>query len=399
MLKSELIRPRIQIRNDQLKPRMLAADYHWLGIAKELIELFKSQLNQSRGTLENALKAYEGDSLDYQIMRGLTAVLTTRATFDNQPPIPPAELREKLFAQGPINSHSNSRDQIIKEIAGEYKLTPPQVESAFFADLAEEQILQKVGEPITPRELIDRYNMEVARGLLYWAKEMHIHVEDGYREVFKFIKLFGLMHTIAPSTTGYDITLHGPISPFVSSTIRYGIQFAKFLPALLLCDTWHMNASVRPPGQQKFLHYAMDDQTTLISHFKSSAGFASLLESNFAAEFESKYNRANRIWELGYEDELIILGDTVMIPDFSFTHRKNGRRALLEIVGFWHPNYLQRKLKKVQQANRSDLILLVYENANVSEGAFEAASAGDVLTFKSKPILKDVISAIEACAM
>jgi len=159
-----------------------------------------------------------------------------------------------------------------------------------------------------------------------------------------------------------------------------------------------MEASIRPPGQQTFLRYSMNDQTTLISHFKSSAGFASLLETNFAAEFESKYNRANRIWELGYEDEIIPLGDTVMIPDFSFTHRKNGRRALLEIVGFWHPNYLQRKLKKVRQANRSDLILLVYENAKIADGAFQAASAGDVLTFKSKPVLKEVISAIENCA-
>jgi len=28
-----------------------------------------------------------------------------------------------------------------------------------------------------------------------------------------------------------------------------------------------------------------------------------------------------------------------MIPDFAFTHRQDGRRALLEIVGFRHHNY------------------------------------------------------------
>lgn len=88
-----------------------------------------------------------------------------------------------------------------------------------------------------------------------------------------------------------------------------------------------------------------------------------------------------------------------MIPDFSFTHRKDGRRALLEIVGFWHPNYLRRKLAKVRQAGRRDLILLVYESANVAEGEFEAASAGEVLTFVRKPILKDVLAAVERCAV
>lgn len=88
-----------------------------------------------------------------------------------------------------------------------------------------------------------------------------------------------------------------------------------------------------------------------------------------------------------------------MIPDFSFTHGQDGRRALLEIVGFWHPDYLRRKLAKVREAGRQDLILLVYESANVAKGAFEGASAGEVLTFKRKPVLKDVLAAVERCAV
>jgi hypothetical protein len=39
------------------------------------------------------------------------------------------------------------------------------------------------------------------------------------------------------------------------------------------------------------------------------------------------------------------------------------------------------------------------ESANVAEGASEAASAGEVLTFKSKPVLKDVLAAVERCAV
>jgi len=45
------------------------------------------------------------------------------------------------------------------------------------------------------------------------------------------------------------------------------------------------------------------------------------------------------------------------------------------------------------------LILLVYESANVAEGAFEAAAAGEVLTFINKPVLKDVLAAVERCAL
>jgi predicted nuclease of restriction endonuclease-like RecB superfamily len=199
----------------------------------------------------------------------------------------------------------------------------------------------------------------------------------------------------------YHITLFGPISPFVKSTIRYGLQFAKFMPALLLCQNWQMEADIQLPGipSREPHRYVLDHHTELRSHFKASGPFDSQLEADFAAEFAEKYGGPVRVWQLAREDELILVGDTVMIPDFSFTHRKDGRRALLEIVGFWQPDYLRRKLEKVRQAKRRDLILLVYESANVAEGTFEAVSAGEVLTFSRKPVLKDVLAAVERCAV
>ncbi len=404
MLKANLIRPRLLIRGDQVLPRALAADYYWLGVGQALMALFAAHNGRSRGELTAALRDYEGDSLDYPIIRGLAAVLEGRCTFGNDPPVKPADLRHTLFGRGPVTTVTDlfsqaSRTDLIAEAAARYDVSAGQIEQALFADLVEEQILLKTGDPLTPAELIGRYNLEVARGLLYWAKEVRIQVEDNYKDVFKFIKLFKLMHTIQPrGEGGYAITLHGPISPFVKSTIRYGLQFAKFMPALLLCHHWQMEADVRPSGSDRFRHYKLDDRTPLRTHFKPSGEFDSQLEADFAAEFEQKYGRAKRTWEMAREDEIISLGDTVMIPDFSFTHKKDGRRALLEIVGFWHPDYLRRKLKKVRQANRDDLILLVYESANVAEAVWQTAGHGEVLFFKNKPVLKDVVTAVERCA-
>ncbi len=67
----------------------------------------------------------------------------------------------------------------------------------------------------------------------------------------------------------------------------------------------------------------------------------------------------------------------------------------LHIVNF----HLCRKLEKVRQAGPQDLILLIYKQANVSEQAFESASAGEVLTFTRKPILKEVLAAVERSAV
>jgi predicted nuclease of restriction endonuclease-like RecB superfamily len=405
MLRADLIRPRLEYQGQQVMPVALPSNYHYLGMAADLIRLVQSYVGQRRGDLDEALKTYEGDSLDYPIIRGLASVLESRATFGNEPPVAPELIRAAMFQQGPIIYENDlfslkTRAQALAETAIQFNITPEQVDMALFADLAEEQTLIKTGDFISPGDLIGRYNMEVARGLLYWAREMRLTVYDRYKDVFKYIKLFKLMHTITPLTDrpGYHITLHGPISPFVTSTMRYGLQFAKFLPALMLCENWHMEAEVRPPNHNQWLRYTLDEQTPLKSHFKGSGLFDSKLEADFAAEFEEKYGGAARLWELAREDELIILGDTVMIPDFSLTHRKDGRRALVEIIGYWSPAYLQRKLAKIHQAQRADLILVVYESANVAEGTFEAVSVGEVLTFAKKPVLKEIMAAAERCA-
>ena len=84
------------------------------------------------------------------------------------------------------------------------------------------------------------------------------------------------------------------------------------------------------------------------------------------AEFQQKFGDAHSQWALPREDEMILLGDTVMMPDFALTHKKNGRRALIEIVGFWHPEYLRRKIGQVRAVHRQDPAWLVYEGVNLA---------------------------------
>lgn len=423
MLTADLIRPRLGWDGGKVWTRPLGVrDERYLKMVADLTTLYRDHVGRKRGELEEALSDYEGESLDYPVIRGLAKTLSDGCRFASEPPLEPGALREHLFLRaserGPVVTrpdllHRTTRAEVIAEAAAELGLTTQTVEEALYTDLSEEQILQEVPQ-VSPRELIERYNLELARGLLYWASEMRIFVGDSYKNVFKFIKLFKLMHTIREARDvrcepgrigGYVITLDGPISPFVQATIRYGRQMAKFLPALLLCRNWKMEADIHipsPPGMRDtqkgpFL-YHLDPRSGLRSHYQASGPFDSKLEEDFAADFETRYRRARRQWELRREDEVIPLGDTVMIPDFSFTHVKDGRRALLEIVGFWHPNYLRRKVEKLRQAGRGDLIVLVYEGVKCSQEDL-AKVPGEVLFFKKKPVLKKVLEAVERCAV
>ncbi len=404
MLTGDLVRPRLRKRGSQVIIERLPDSVHWMRTAEQLIALFRAHKGYPQHVWESALEAFEGDSTDYIVIRGLAKVLSDAATFEAiETSISPETIRQRVFALGPVFPtidlfHQHSRADVFASVAQETGLDPEHIEQMLFADRPSEYLLVDAGPEWTPSALIARYNLELARGVLYWARLMHIDIFDSYKDFWRYLKLFKLMFWASPKPGGgYHIELDGPISPFVTSTTRYGRQFAAFLPALLLCERWQMRADVRPTQFDSELTYSLNDQTPLSSHFKQSGDFDSRLEADFAAEFHAKFGDKREGWTLTREDNLILLGDTVMIPDFTLTHRKTGRTAVIEIMGFWHPDYLRRKVEKVKAAQRQNLILLVYEGVNLTPDQLEDVPS-QVLYFKNKPVLKDVMALVEQVA-
>ncbi|GLV53604.1 hypothetical protein KDH_04560 [Dictyobacter sp. S3.2.2.5] len=404
MLTSDLIRPLLRFQGRDVSVALVDPQNATLQTtAWELIELFHSHLNCSQEAWEQALAAYIGPRLDYVLMRGLAKVLSDGATFT---PLPathaPTVVRESMFSYGPVFSgsdmvHPFSRQGVLQSVATNLQISPNDVESLLFADRHASYRLTDTGPTWTPETLLARYNLELTRGVLYWASQLTIEIADNYKDIWKFIKLFKLMFVAqATNSGGYRIELDGPISPFVGTTLRYGRQMAAFLPALFLCQQWKMQATVYPPQGRGAMNYQLDSTSSdLQSHFKRSGIFDSRLEADFAHEFEQKIGQRRGRWLLQRESHLLLLGDTVMVPDFAMVDRRDERRRILiELVGFWHPDYLRRKIEKVRAANCSHLLLLVYKGLNVTEEDFQGI-ASEVLFFPNKPVMKDVLTKVD----
>ena len=397
MLTADLVKPRLQARGDHLHINMLEPDNtYWQKTATDLIHLFQQHKEKTQAAWDVTLLDYEGDRTDYEIIRGLAKVITDEAVFQAIPmPVDPAILRQRLFQAGPVFQKKDlffphTRQDILQALAAEYDLKPSDIETLLYADRPSSYVIASTGPDWEVSDLIQRYNLELARAALYWSDQMTIWIYDSFKDFWRYMKLFKLMFEARPIDGGYLVQLDGPISPFVQSTTRYGRQFAAFLPALFLCERWQMKASVRPPHLGKSLIYQLDNQIPLVSHFKRSPSYDSRLEADFALEFHAKFGDTRGKWELSREDEVLLLGDTVMIPDFALTHRESGQRLLLEIMGFWHPDYLRRKLEKVRAAKRDNLILLVYEGVNLTADKLEDVPA-EILYFAKKPVLKDIL--------
>ena len=65
---------------------------------------------------------------------------------------------------------------------------------------------------------------------------------------------------------------------------------------------------------------------------------------------------------------------TMIFPDFALRHRGDGRRWLLEIVGFWTREYVERKLARLRAAELPNLVLCLDESRNCADAAVPPSS-------------------------
>ncbi|HEY4035066.1 MAG TPA: DUF790 family protein, partial [Ktedonobacteraceae bacterium] len=76
MLTADLIRPRLQWVGKTLSVKMVdEQDTSALRTAQDLLTLLQSMVGQSLAAFQTALEQYEGDRIDYLLIRGLAKIL------------------------------------------------------------------------------------------------------------------------------------------------------------------------------------------------------------------------------------------------------------------------------------------------------------------------------------
>lgn len=422
MFTTDLIRPFLRPNGQALTVDLLdETSSYWLQTAQELIALFQKHLGLAQARWEESLEEYEGTRVDYLRIRGLARVLTGAATFTPKSfPYQPRELRARLFCRGPAFEHPDmfhprSRQEVLRDVASELDMTAEELDEALFADHPGAHVLTHAGPAWTPLQLLQRYNLELSRGALYRATVVQVEIYDSFKEFWRYVKLFKLMFTASEIPGGgYRVVLTGPLSDFVE-TERYGISYAEFLPAVLLGERWNLVAKIKSAAprqersdaltsfqEQAYLLYRLDQNCGLRSYYRKGRLYDSSLERIFAEEFtdfEEKFGAERGKWKLLREEQVLVLdGGSVMLPDFLLVHTQDEtRRILVELVGYWSPRYLQTKIAKVKAANCPNLLLLIYEDLKVTREDFQGAQ-GDLLFFKQKPVIKDVMEAVERLA-
>ncbi|MBG1266711.1 DUF790 family protein [Nostoc sp. WHI] len=391
---------------EEIIPKRLKIDQKTSELAIELINYFQLAVGKTQGVLERQLTDFEGDSTDYRVKRGLAYILKSSfCTFEVVSPLEPQMLRERVFSLAANSVCSRESTQItLGKIADdltqelEREVLPEQVRNGLYADLSENKILTVFDAPIAP-DVLNRYNLSQVQGVFYKASKLvlnaHRNVPGEYKLLFRYLKLFQLMAYIeGDADHGFTITIDGPTSLFNSST-RYGLAIAKLIPALLHVTKWSLASILQTRDAYtdtwKTGRFTLNSECGLVSHYPPGKPYDSMLEASFA----DKWDALKSGWALEREVDLIPIPGSVMIPDFRLVH-PDGRTFLLEIVGYWRPEYLKKKFSQVRRAGRDDLILAISERLNLEKAGVKLNDVpARIVWFKDKLLPKAVLAVMD----
>jgi predicted nuclease of restriction endonuclease-like RecB superfamily len=406
MLPSDLLMHRY--RGETVIPKQLAIAAAPLAMATELIAQFQDAKGGTRGELNRYLQEMEGEDTDYRIKRGLAHLLSSNAfsTFETISPLDPVILRQRVFALSATVAPGLKATQTTLETLAaalsqelEREILPVQLQTGLYADLSENQLLTNF-EPPTPEALLHRYNLAQVQGVFYRASHITINAHRNdpgqYKLLFRYIKLFNLITYIeGDADHGFTLTIDGPTSLFKPNT-HYGLKLAMLLPALLHVMKWSLTAVLQVKdtyaGTVRSGRFAIASDCGLVTHYPPGKPYDSMLEASFV----ERWAKAKTEWRLEREVDLIPIPGSVMIPDFRLVH-PDGRTFLLEIVGYWRPEYLRKKFSQVQQSGRDDLILAISERLNLEKAGVKFSdTTARLVWFKDQLLPKAVLDLLAA---
>lgn len=319
--------------------------------------------------------------------------------------VSPRALREALFVASAMGRHD--RDALARAFAAKTGLDVSDLDDALFADLPSERVIAFEGgvpRGVPSVEALRAHgNRVLVEQLFARSREIVLTLHGGARAVVRTAQLRGLLVSARRRAADATMTLPGvptaepPIVLTISgpfALFRHTRLYASATRALVpVLSRARFEALVRIPGPANEWTFRLGSDDPFVAACRASEPtFDSKIEEAFARRFIKLAPQ----WELVREPEPIpVAAGRMIFPDFQIVRRDDpSRRAWLEIVGYWSPEYLANKLATLEEARLDRLILCVSERLAVNETAIPADAR--IVRFKGRVDPRVVLAHLEA---
>lgn len=269
------------------------------------------------------------------------------------------------------------------EIASALGRSWDEIDRELFADVIDFHRLVEFQGYADAGALLARYNVAQVQVALFGAVSMTVWATRDFKTILRYAKLARLMHRVERrGEERYVFRFDGPAS-VLRQTRRYGVAMARFLPALVACRGRRMHAVIQTRRRGWRLGLDLSAADGLHSHLPAPEEFDSSVEEGFASKWGAEPREG---WRLVREAEILHHGQKVFVPDFVFRHQ-DGRTVLMEIVGFWTPEYLRAKMETLEAFRERPILLAV---ARPAQEQLPPLPAGTIV-YRSALALQDVL--------
>lgn len=354
MLTKDLLR--FRIAKGELKPSFIDPTQPRLrAIAEELLALYDVEMGASRTEIDEGVMGIVNSTRDIKLAKGLNKLISDRCEFSHGGDYDHRAFRAELFAE---SAKLLKTPHKFSEYAAAIESTFAEHTDRLgdiYGDHPECELLTEM-KPITPEQLLDRYNVALVQSLLIQCRSVEITLIEPdtakLRRLFQYLKFFRLLADVKFNPARpyrLDLTIAGPGS-VLENVNKYGLQLASFFPALIAMKTWQISAEI--PQERGAVPMVIDQESNLVSHYR----FSSYLPPEIKA-FHDEFGAKCSDWIIEDQVNFLTLNDgTVIFPDFQFRH-KSGKTVSLELFHRWHESPLLTRIAQEPKLATVPLII------------------------------------------
>ncbi len=373
---------------------------HYLAVVESMLNVYRNGIGLRRRDLHRRVQNLFTDIPDCPPRRieAFCKLLDDQSVYDDSWRKKAPALRKEVFGRAaPLHPLVQTADSLFEStvshvqqrISSELGKPWHEIEDQLYADVIEFHRLKEFPGYPDGRALLSRYNVAQVQVALFSALSLQLRVSGNFKQVLRAIRLARLMHTITRVRDSvFDIRIDGPAS-VLRETRRYGVQMARFLPALVASTGWSLEAQIAVSGRLR-MTLELKDTDGLRSHVNPEAEFDSSIEQEFSDKWGTEPREG---WTLFRESEFLFSGQKTFVPDFVFLHQ-TGVRIYFEIVGFWTPEYLEARKKTLLTFSDDPIMLAVH---HLAESQFsDLCTSHRVISYKTTLTVKPVIEALNS---
>jgi len=372
------------------------SDSRWGIVVEWILAKGKELLGKSRSVFEEVINEYPGSLPDALVFAGLVKVFSDNCSFEQNAEFDAVKIRELVFSyasqfkqEGRLSSDIEVRKNIFELVGKQTEVDPNLIDALLYSDLESENKLLAIPQT-NAQNLMHRYNLSLAQGALLNSMNIVVKLPSStpparLRQLTRWLKFQRLLCAVDKNKTdGLTLQIDGPLSLF-RTTQKYGFQIALFLPALLLCPEFELEAELLWGKTKKPCKFQITSNDGLVTHYADSGMYRPPENEMFILLFKKRIDEwdiSDTISDLDYSDDLLI-------PDFVLKRKTDQKIVGLEILWNWNTAMVERRIKDMEKLKLQKYVLAVADKGNLGKEKLSQIPKS-VYLFKSTPLPQEI---------